>query len=91
MHNFNLFAKQINGLDIQSVLNPKKMQIPKPDVTLEYYVYRGKKGHASFISSNTKERQRGCNIQLIFDGETNLLKDVKFIEVKHKNNQKHDK
>jgi hypothetical protein len=88
MHNFNLYAKQINGLDIQSVLNPKKMQIPKPDVILEYYVYRGKKGHASFISSNTKDRQRGCNLQLIFDGETNLLKDVKFIEVKHKNHDR---
>lgn len=88
MHNFNLYAKQINGLDIQSVLNPKKMQIPKPDVILEYYVYRGKKGHASFISSNTKDRQRGCNLQLIFDGETNLLKDVKFIEIKHKNHDR---
>lgn len=88
MHNFNLYAKQINGLDIQSVLNPKKMQIPKPDVILEYYVYRGKKGHASFISSNTKDRQRGCNLQLIFDGETNLLKNVKFIEVKHKNHDR---
>jgi hypothetical protein len=91
MLNIELYAKQINGLDIQSVLNPKKLQQPKPDVALEYYVYRGKKGYASFISSNTKERQRGCNIQLIFDGETNLLKDVKFIEVKHKNNQKHDR
>ena len=88
MLNIELYAKQINGLDIQSVLNPKKMQIPKPDVILEYYVYRGKKGHASFISSNTKERQRGCNLQLIFDGETNLLKDVKFIEVKHKNHDR---
>jgi hypothetical protein len=88
MLNIELYAKQINGLDIQSVLNPKKMQIPKPDVILEYYVYRGKKGHASFISSNTKDRQRGCNLQLIFDGETNLLKDVKFIEVKHKNHDR---
>jgi hypothetical protein len=91
MHNINLFAKQINGLDIQSVLNPKKMQIPKPDIALDYYVYRGKKGFASFISAQNKERQRGCNIQLIFDGETNLLKDVKFIEIKHKNNQKYDR
>lgn len=88
MHNFNLYAKQINGLDIQSVLNPKKMQKPKPDIELEYYVYRGKKGYASFIASNTKERKRGCNVQLIFDGETNLLKDVKFVEVKHKNHDK---
>lgn len=88
MLNIELYAKQINGLDIQSVLNPKKMQIPKPDVILEYYVYRGKKGHASFISSNTKDRQRGCNLQLIFDGETNLLKNVKFIEVKHKNHDR---
>lgn len=88
MHNFSLYTKQLNGLDLQSVLNPKKMQIPRPDVELEYYVYRGKKGYASFISSNTKERKRGCNVKLIFDGETNLLKDVKFIEVKHKNNQK---
>lgn len=85
MLNIELYAKQINGLDIQSVLNPKKMQLPKPDVTLEYYVYRGKKGHASFLSSISKKRQRGCNVQLIFDGETNLLKDVKFVDVKHKN------
>lgn len=88
MLNIELYAKQINGLDIQSVLNPKKLQIPKPDVILEYYIYRGKKGYASFISANTKERKRGCNVHLIFDGETNLLKDVKFVEVKHKNHDK---
>lgn len=88
MHNFSLHIKQLNGLDINTILNPTKLQIPKPDIELEYYVYRGKKGYASFISANTKERKRGCNIKLIFDGETNLLKDVQFIEVKHKNNQK---
>jgi hypothetical protein len=65
-------------------MKAKKMQEPKPDITLDYYVYRGKKGFASFISANTKERKRGCNLQLIFDGESNLLKDVKFVEVKHK-------
>ena len=48
MLNIELYAKQINGLDIQSVLNPKKMQLPKPDVTLEYYVYRGKKAMLVF-------------------------------------------
>ena len=84
MLNFELYTKQLNGLDIQSMMKAKKMQEPKPDITLDYYVYRGKKGFASFISANTKERKRGCNLQLIFDGESNLLKDVKFVEVKHK-------
>jgi hypothetical protein len=84
MLNIELYTKQLNGLDIQSMMKAKKMQEPKPDITLDYYVYRGKKGFASFISANTKERKRGCNLQLIFDGESNLLKDVKFVEVKHK-------
>lgn len=84
MLNIELYTKQLNGLDIQSMIKTKKMQEPKPDITLDYYVYRGKKGFASFISANTKERKRGCNLQLIFDGESNLLKDVKFVEVKHK-------
>jgi len=88
MLNIELYAKQLNGLDVQSVLNPKKLQNPPEDVSLDYYVYRGKKGYASFLSSNNKERQISCNIKLIFDGRTNLLKDVKFIEIKHKDNQK---
>jgi hypothetical protein len=75
-------------LDVQSVLNPTKLQNPPEDVSLDYYVYRGKKGYASFLSSNNKERQISCNIKLIFDGKTNLLKNVKFIEIKHKDNQK---
>jgi hypothetical protein len=88
MLNIELYAKQLNGLDVQSVLNPTKLQNPPEDVSLDYYVYRGKKGYASFLSSNNKERQISCNIKLIFDGRTNLLKDVKFIEIKHKDNQK---
>jgi len=88
MLNIELYAKQLNGLDVQSVLNPTKLQNPPKDVSLDYYVYRGKKGYASFLSSNNKERQISCNIKLIFDGRTNLLKDVKFIEIKHKDNQK---
>jgi hypothetical protein len=88
MLNIELYAKQLNGLDVQSVLNPTKLQNPPEDVSLDYYVYRGKKGYASFLSSNNKERKISCNIKLIFDGRTNLLKDVKFIEIKHKDNQK---
>jgi hypothetical protein len=84
MLNIELFAKQLNGFDLQAVLDSKKLQQPKPDVILDYYVYRGKKGYASFTSANTKERKRNCNIKLIFDGNNNLLKDVQFIEVKHK-------
>jgi len=87
MLNIELYTKQLNGLDIQSVIKKTKLKEPQPDITLDYYVYRGKKGYASFISANNKERQRGCNLQLIFDGETNLLKNVKFIEIKHKENQ----
>ena len=87
MLNIELYTKQLNGLDIQSVIKETKLKEPQPDVILDYYVYRGKKGYASFISANNKERQRGCNLQLIFDGETNLLKNVKFIEIKHKENQ----
>ena len=87
MLNIELYTKQLNGLDIQSMIKETKLKAPQPDVTLDYYVYRGKKGYASFISANNKERQRGCNLQLIFDGETNLLKNVKFIEIKHKENQ----
>jgi len=88
MLNIELYAKQLNGLDVQSVLNSTKLEKPPADVSLDYYVYRGKKGYASFLSSNNKERQISCNIKLIFDGRTNLLKDVKFIEIKHKDNQK---
>ena len=87
MLNIELYTKQLNGLDIQSVIKETKLKEPQPDITLDYYVYRGKKCYASFISANNKERQRGCNLQLIFDGETNLLKNVKFIEIKHKENQ----
>jgi len=82
-----LYAKQLNGeIDINTLANKPKYRPEEvvPDIVLDYYVYRGKKGYASFISANNKERQRGCNIQLIFDGKNNLLKDVKFIEIKHK-------
>jgi len=82
-----LYAKQLNGeIDINTLTNKPKYRPEEvvPDIVLDYYVYRGKKGYASFISANNKERQRGCNIQLIFDGKNNLLKDVKFIEIKHK-------
>ena len=90
MLNIELFAKQLNGeIDIKALVNKPKYQSTEivPNIELDYYVYRGKKGYASFIASNTKERKRGCNVRLIFDGRTNLLKDVKFIEVKHKENQ----
>ena len=91
MLNFELYTKQVNGqIDVKEIFNKKKEQprINAPDIELDYYVYRGKKGYASFLSANNKERIRGCNIKLIFDGYTNLLKDVKFIELKHKDNQK---
>ena len=88
MLNIELFAKQLNGFDVQSVLDSKKLQNPPADVSLDYYVYRGKKGYASFLSSNNKIRQISCNVKLIFDGKTNLLKDVEFIDIKHKDNQK---
>ena len=86
MLNIELYTNQLNGFDVQSLVHKPKYQPDEvvPNIELDYYVYRGKKGFASFISSNTKERTRGCNVRLIFDGRTNLLKDVKFIEVKHK-------
>ena len=90
MLNIELYTKQLNGFDVQSLVNKPKYQPDEvvPNIELDYYVYRGKKGYASFLSSNNKERQISCNIKLIFDGRTNLLKDVKFIEIKHKDNQK---
>ena len=48
MLNIELYTKQLNGLDIQSMIKETKLKEPQPDITLDYYVYRGKKGYASF-------------------------------------------
>ncbi|CAB4127847.1 hypothetical protein UFOVP96_24 [uncultured Caudovirales phage] len=79
MLNIELYAKHVNGeIDIKKLTNPPPP--PKPDIELEYYIYKMIGNRARMLASTNGRRTQPCNVTIVFDGNTGKLKTIRIID-----------
>ena len=77
MGNLETWVRQINGeLIVSQVANVK----PKlPEIIKHCSIFLRANGTVGVLSATNMRRQRPCNVEFVFDGDTNQLIDVKLI------------
>ena len=77
MGNLETWVRQLNGeLNVSEVAN---VRAKLPDIHKPYSAFLKPNGTVGIMAVTNLRRHRPCNVEFVFDGETNQLIDVKLI------------
>jgi len=77
MPSLETWVRQLNGeLNVSAVANVKAKL---PENVKPYSVFLRNTGTVGLCSATNSRRARACNVEFVFDGDTNKLIDVRLI------------